>query len=68
MNSVGAIGAMLSPLVAAKVAILWNWNAVFVVFAVSYFLGALAWLRVDASRPFLTPRPPPEPHREPRAK
>jgi len=58
MNSVGAIGAMLSPLVAAKVAILWNWNAVFVVFAVSYFLGALAWLRVDASRPFLTPGPP----------
>ncbi|MEK7677576.1 MAG: MFS transporter [Verrucomicrobiota bacterium] len=56
MNSVGAIGAMLSPLVAAKVAILWNWNAVFVVFAVSYFLGALAWLRVDASRPFLTPK------------
>lgn len=57
MNSVGAIGAMLSPLVAAKVAILWNWKAVFVVFAASYFLGALAWLRVDASRPFLTPEP-----------
>lgn len=57
MNSAGAIGAMLSPLVAAKVAILWNWNAVFVVFAASYFLGALAWLRVDASRPFLRPGP-----------
>jgi len=55
MNSVGAIGAMLSPLVAAKVASLWNWKAVFVVFAASYFLGALAWLRVDASRPFLQP-------------
>jgi MFS family permease len=64
MNSVGAIGAMLSPLVAAKVAILWNWQAVFVVFAASYFLGALAWLRVDASRPFLTPRPPPKPQRQ----
>ena len=54
MNSIGAIGAMLSPLVAAKVAILWNWKAVFVVFAVSYLLGAVAWLRVDASRPLLT--------------
>ncbi len=61
MNSVGAIGAMLSPLVAAKVAILWNWKAVFVVFAASYFLGALAWLRMDASRPLLGPGPPLEP-------
>jgi MFS family permease len=64
MNSFGAIGAMLSPLVAAKVAIHWNWQAVFVVFAASYFVGALAWLRVDASRPFLgedrkgLPKPP----------
>ena len=58
MNSAGAIGAMLSPLVAAKVAMLWNWKAVFVVFAASYFLGALAWLRVDASRPFLRAGPP----------
>lgn len=57
MNSVGAIGAMLSPLVAAKVAITWNWNAVFVLFAASYFLGALAWLRVDASRPLLERSP-----------
>ncbi len=56
MNSAGAIGAMLSPLVAAQVAILWNWKAVFVVFAASYLLGAVAWLRVDASRPFLVPR------------
>ncbi len=58
MNSVGAIGAMLSPLVTARVAIHWDWQAVFVVFAASYLLGALAWLRVDASRPFLTPRQP----------
>lgn len=58
MNSVGAIGAMLSPLVAAKVATLWSWQAVFVVFAASYVVGALAWLRVDASRPFLVPGAP----------
>jgi len=55
MNSIGAIGAMLSPLVAAKVAILWNWKAVFIVFAGSYLLGAAAWLCVDASRSFLRP-------------
>jgi MFS transporter, ACS family, glucarate transporter len=58
MNSAGAVGAMLSPLVAAKVAALWNWKAVFVVFAASYFLGAVAWLRVDASRPFLARKTP----------
>ena len=53
---------MLSPLVAARVAVFWNWKAVFVLFAVSYLLGAVAWLRVDASRPFLArlPKNPPE--------
>jgi MFS family permease len=51
MNSAGAIGGMLSPLVAAKVSIAHGWNATFVVFGAVYLLGALAWLRVDASRP-----------------
>ena len=62
INSVGALGAMLSPLVAARVAAFWNWKAVFVLFALSYLLGAVAWLRVDASRPFLArlPKNPPE--------
>ncbi len=58
MNSIGAAGAMLSPLLAAKVAALWSWSAVFVVFAAAYLLGAMAWLRVDASRPFLASGPP----------
>ncbi len=51
MNSAGAIGGMLSPFVAAKVSIAHGWNATFVVFGAVYLLGALAWLRVDASSP-----------------
>ena len=51
MNSAGGIGGMLSPLVAAKVSIAYGWNATFLVFAAVYFIGALAWLRVDASSP-----------------
>ncbi len=48
MNSAGAVGGMLSPLVAAKVSISHGWKATFVVFGAVYLLGALAWLRVDA--------------------
>jgi MFS family permease len=51
MNSAGAIGGMFSPLVAAKVSIAHGWNATFLVFGAVYLLGALAWLRVDASSP-----------------
>ena len=51
MNSAGAIGGMLSPLVAAKVSIAHGWNTTFMVFGAIYLLGALAWLRVDASNP-----------------
>lgn len=53
MNSAGGIGGMLSPLVAAKVSIAHGWNVTFIVFGVVYLLGALAWLRVDASSPIL---------------
>jgi len=51
MNSAGAIGGMLSPLVAAKVSIAHGWNTTFIVFGAIYMLGALAWLRVDAGNP-----------------
>jgi nitrate/nitrite transporter NarK len=51
MNSAGAIGGMLSPLVAAKVSIAHGWNAAFLVFGAVYLLGSLAWLRVDAGSP-----------------
>jgi hypothetical protein len=42
---------MFSPLVAANVSIAHGWNATFVAFGTVYLLGALAWLRVDASSP-----------------
>jgi ACS family glucarate transporter-like MFS transporter len=51
MNTAGAVGGMLSPLIAAQVAIRSGWNTAFVMFGAVYLLGALAWLRVDASRP-----------------
>jgi len=55
MNSAGAIGGMLSPLVAAKVSIAHGWSAAFVVFGAVYLLGALAWLRVDAGTAITQP-------------
>ena len=51
MNSAGAIGGTLSPLVVAKVSIAYGWNTTFVMFGAVYLLGALAWLRVDAGSP-----------------
>jgi hypothetical protein len=49
MNTVGAIGgAVASPLtswVAGKDA---RWDLVFLMFAVSYVIGALMWVRIDA--------------------
>lgn len=51
MNSAGAVGGMLSPLIAAKISIAHGWNAAFLLFGAIYLLGALAWLRVDASSP-----------------
>ena len=54
MNSAGAVGGMLSPLVAAKVSIAHGWNATFMVFGAVYLLGAMAWLCVDAGNPLRT--------------
>jgi MFS family permease len=54
MNSAGAVGGMLSPLVAAQVSIAYGWNATFLVFGAVYLLGALAWVAIDASRPVRT--------------
>jgi ACS family glucarate transporter-like MFS transporter len=53
MNSAGCLGGMLSPIVAAKVSSLSGWSAVFLLFAAVYVLGALAWWRVDASKPLV---------------
>ena len=51
MNMAGCLGGMLSPLVAAKMSIAYGWNSTFLIFGSIYLLGALAWLRVDASKP-----------------
>jgi MFS transporter, ACS family, glucarate transporter len=51
MNSAGALGGMLSPLIAARMSIAYGWNSTFIVFGAVYLLGALAWWRVDASSP-----------------
>ena len=51
MNTVGGLGGMLSPIVAARVSIVHGWQTTFVVFGAVYLLGALAWLRVDAGSP-----------------
>lgn len=50
MNTAGAFGGLLSPLVAARISIAYSWNSVFIVFGAVYLLGAMAWLRVDAGR------------------
>jgi ACS family glucarate transporter-like MFS transporter len=49
MNSAGAIGGALSPLVVSRVAGMFQWNAVFLLFAAAYGLAAFAWLRIDAT-------------------
>jgi MFS family permease len=50
MNSMGCIGGMLSPLVAAKLSTAFGWHTVFYAFAAVYLLAAVAWACVDASR------------------
>jgi len=58
MNSAGALGGILSSLVAAKISIAHGWNAAFVVFGAVYLLGALAWVRLDAGKSLPTDQGP----------
>lgn len=53
-NSVGAVGAALSPLVAAKVSSAYGWETVFIIFAIAYILGGLLWLRIDATKSIMS--------------
>lgn len=52
MNSVGAVGGVLSPLAAAWIRSHSEhaWGAVIVTYAAAYLLAGLAWLAIDASR------------------
>ncbi len=67
MNAAGAVGGMLSPLMAAKISIAYGWNSTFVIFGIVYLIGAAAWLRVNATEPLVRPAissrraPPPGP-------
>ena len=54
MNMVGAIGAAISPLLAARIVDHWtkqNWNVVLYVSAAAYFLGAFCWILLDPVTP-----------------
>ena len=51
MNMAGCLGGMLSPLIAARMSIAYGWNSTFLIFGSIYLLGAIAWFRVDASKP-----------------
>jgi MFS family permease len=62
MNAAGGVGAMLSPLVASRLANAFDWNVAFLVFAGSYFLGALMWLRIDATESIMTAPADPSAH------
>ena len=52
MNTVGAVGGALSPLAVAQ----YGWDKALTMFAVSYFLGSLLWLRIDASESIFSDR------------
>jgi MFS family permease len=54
MNMMGGIGAILSPLLTPLIARQYDWNMAFRVFAGAYSLGALLWLRIDATERLVT--------------
>lgn len=55
MNMAGNIGGMLSPILVAWLVELTgqNWNAVLLMFAAIYLLGAICWIRIDPNRPIV---------------
>ncbi len=73
MNMAGGIGAVLSPALIPRVLgqlpAGWSptarWRVIFAGLAVSWFLGAVSWLFIDASRPLFTTPEPASPPSEP---
>jgi MFS family permease len=57
MNMMGGIGAILSPLLTPRVQEYYGWDTAFVLFAGSYLLGGLLWLRIDATEQLVGPAP-----------
>jgi MFS family permease len=72
MNTVGAVGGMISPLLTpyiltatADLPRALSWRIIFAGLAGAWFVGAVAWLFIDASRPLLGEAVPPPPERFP---
>jgi MFS family permease len=67
MNMIGAVGAFFSPVILPRVLAAlpedypaaYRWRIIFVGLSASWFLGALAWVFINAARP-LFPEPGPE--------
>jgi MFS family permease len=53
INSVGAVGGALSPFLAARL----GFDVIFYVYAGSYLLGAMMWLRIDAGESVMETEP-----------
>lgn len=59
MNTVGALGGMLSPALLPvlkndlqeKMTLIASWQVIFMVLACAWFVAAAAWIRIDASQP-----------------
>jgi len=49
MNTIGAVGGALSPLIVGEVARESGWPAAYLILASSYLVGSILWLRVDAT-------------------
>jgi hypothetical protein len=76
MNTVGAVGGMISPLLTpyilsatADLPRALSWRIIFTGLAGAWFVGAVAWLFIDASKPLLgepaRPSAPPPPEQYP---
>ena len=64
MNTAGAIGAVISPALTPVLRNSFPWPVIFMVLSGGWFVAALAWLWIDASKP-LFPEPPAEPEPPP---
>jgi MFS family permease len=49
MNTVGAVAAVLTPSLVPELVQHFSWPMVFTILAMSWFVAALAWLRIDAT-------------------
>lgn len=52
MNMAGGVGGIIGTLATARVGDSFGWGVVPWMFAVSYLLAAILWLRIDATEPF----------------